>query len=50
MQDRQPKIAVIRTVGRISTLRKNSGFDSALKGRGFQPRRECRKINDGFSR
>jgi hypothetical protein len=31
-------------------LLKNSGRISVLKGRGFQPRRKCRKINSGFSR
>ena len=31
-------------------LMKNSGCHSVLKGRGFEPRRKCRKINSGFSR
>jgi hypothetical protein len=29
----------------FAQLRKNSGFDFALKGRGFKPRRRCPKIN-----
>jgi hypothetical protein len=33
-----------------SRLLKNSGCDSVLKGRGFQPRRKCHKINSGLSR
>jgi hypothetical protein len=33
-----------------NSLRKNSGFDFVLKGRGFNPRRECHKINAGFGR
>ena len=34
----------------VHRWRKNSGFDFVLKGRGFQPRRKCCKINPGFSR
>jgi hypothetical protein len=29
-------------------LLKNSDFASVLKGRGFEPRRECRMINAGL--
>jgi hypothetical protein len=31
-------------------LRKKPMCGSVLKGRGFQPRRKCRTINNGFSR
>jgi hypothetical protein len=34
----------------FSRLLKNPARDSVLKGRGFQPRRKCCKINSGFSR
>jgi hypothetical protein len=35
---------------RFTGYGKNSDLDLLLKGRGFQPRRKVRKINDGFSR
>jgi hypothetical protein len=30
-------------MARLHSLRESSGFDFVLKGRGFQPRRKCRK-------
>ena len=34
----------------FTSLRKNSDFDLALKGRGFSRARKCSKINRGFTR
>jgi len=34
---------------RLQPLRKKSDFALVLKGRGFQPRRNSCKMNDGFS-
>jgi hypothetical protein len=34
---------------RLYSLLKNSSFDFVLKGRGFQPRRKCHKINPALA-
>ena len=34
---------------RRHSLLKNSSFDFVLKGRGFQPRRKCHKINSALA-
>ncbi len=36
-------------MARLHRLRESSGFDFVLKGRGFQPRRKCRKTNPGLA-
>jgi hypothetical protein len=41
---------LIRIRARLHRLQKSSGFDFALKGRGFKPRHTKYEKNCGFSR